>query len=171
LEAKPGLSVPLGRTEEDPFALGDVGLRHQHIRLGTGTFDPLLLLEASTALRSVSLDAFAQGQVSLYENTDGYRAPTRLYAGAHAGTEITPALSASLGPELSHDKAERWHGTIRQDGLLGRTEFLGALRVGYQLGLTELSVSLRVPRVGETIGCGRSWLASEPRLRAQPPLR
>jgi len=145
LAARPGLSIPLGRTVEDPFELGDLGLRHQHIQLGTGTFDPLLLLEASTALRSVSLDAFAQGQVSLYNNTHGYRAPTRFYAGAHAGTDITPALSASLGPELSHDNAERWQGKIRQDGLLGRTELLGALRVGYQLGHTELSVSLRVP--------------------------
>ncbi len=143
--ARPGLSVPLGRTVEDPFELGDLGLRHQHIQLGTGTFDPLLLLEASTVLRSVSLDAFAQGQVSLYNNTHGYRAPTRFYAGAHAGTDITPALSASLGPEVSHDNAERWQGKIRQDGLLGRTELLGALRVGYQLGHTELSVSLRVP--------------------------
>jgi len=26
-------------------------------------------------------------------------------------------------------------------------------------------------RVGETIGCGRSWPASEPHLRALPPLR
>jgi len=56
----------------------------------------------------------------------------RFYAAAHAGTDITPALSASLGPEVSHDNAERWHGKIRQDGLLGRTELLGALRVGYQ---------------------------------------
>src|SRR5690606_13661422 len=25
-----GVTVPLGRTEEDPFALGDMGLTHQH---------------------------------------------------------------------------------------------------------------------------------------------
>src|SRR5688572_32805371 len=37
LTGRAGLSIPLGDTEEDPFALGDQGLAHQHIQMGTGT--------------------------------------------------------------------------------------------------------------------------------------
>ncbi|MDX2050992.1 MAG: hypothetical protein SFV15_01285 [Polyangiaceae bacterium] len=145
LAARPGISLPLGSTEENPFALGDQGLRHQHIQLGSGTFDPLLILEASTSLEKITLDAFAQAQTTLYNNTHGYRAPTRFYGGAHVGTDLTPEFGASLGPEFSHEDAERWGGEIQQDGLLGRSELLGALRVGYKFNKTELSLSLRVP--------------------------
>ena len=36
-----GVTIPLGRTEENPFELGRRGLPHQHIQFGTGTWDPL----------------------------------------------------------------------------------------------------------------------------------
>ena len=32
------MTLPLGRTVEDPFALGDMGLPHEHSQFGTGTF-------------------------------------------------------------------------------------------------------------------------------------
>ena len=37
-----GVSIPLGKTEPNPFELGREGLRHQHIQFGTGTFYPVL---------------------------------------------------------------------------------------------------------------------------------
>jgi hypothetical protein len=33
-----GTTVPVGRTEDDPFVRGAQGLRHQHIQFGNGTF-------------------------------------------------------------------------------------------------------------------------------------
>jgi hypothetical protein len=42
LAARGGVSVPLGRTEPNPFDLGRRGLPHQHIQFGTGTWDPLV---------------------------------------------------------------------------------------------------------------------------------
>jgi hypothetical protein len=31
------MSLPIGKTEENPFELGDRGLSHQHIQFGSGT--------------------------------------------------------------------------------------------------------------------------------------
>jgi hypothetical protein len=145
LAARPGVSIPIGKTEEDPFELGDQGLRHQHIQLGSGTFDPLLVLEASRRADAIDLDFFAQGQVSLYENEHGYRAPWRVYGGGAVGTKLAGELRGAVGLELFHEDAERWKGEIRQDAMLGRTELLAALRFGITLGDTDLTLGLRAP--------------------------
>jgi hypothetical protein len=145
LAARPGVSIPLGHTEENPFALGDQGLVHQHIQLGSGTFDPVLLLEAARALGRAELELFAQGLFPIYENGHGYRAPLRVYGGFALGTKLLASLRGFLGLELFHEGAEEWDGEVRQDGNLGRTELLVAGRLAQTLGTTELSLSARVP--------------------------
>lgn len=145
LAARPGISLPLGRTEEDPFELGDQGLRHQHIQLGSGSFDPVLVLEASRAFGELRLQLFAQGQLPLYENRHGYRAPWRVYGGSSLGTRIVGDLTGAFGVEAFHEAAERWNGELRQDGNLGRSELLAAATFTQSLGATELSLGLRVP--------------------------
>ena len=42
-----GLALPSGRTESDPWILGDSGKKHLHIQFGNGTVDPLLNLSPS----------------------------------------------------------------------------------------------------------------------------
>jgi hypothetical protein len=145
LAARPGISLPLGRTEEDPFELGDQGLRHQHIQLGSGSFDPVLVLEASRAFGDVRWQLFAQGQLPLYENRHGYRAPFRVYGGTSLGTHLIGGLAGALGVEAFHEAAERWNGELRQDGNLGRSELLGAATWTQSLGATELTLAVRVP--------------------------
>lgn len=143
--ARPGVSVPLGKTEENPFELGDRGLEHQHVQFGSGTVDPVLVVEASGTLKPVTLQAFAQGQASLYENSHGYRAPWRIYGGASVGTEVLRNFSAALGADAFHESADRWDGQVRQDGNLGRTEILATAVLTQVLGTTELSLTLRAP--------------------------
>jgi hypothetical protein len=147
LAARPGLTFPLGSTEEDPFALGDRGVRHQHIQLGTGTFDPVLVLEANAPIETFQLQVFVQGKVSLYENTHGYRAPARIDAGTSIGHALIGDLGGSVGLDLSHETHERWSGVVRQDGNLGRTELLAALGLTYTLGASMLTLQARFPIV------------------------
>lgn len=145
MAARPGVSLPVGKTVENPFELGDHGLRHQHIQFGSGTFDPILVLEASRTFKPITLELFAQGQVSLYENSHGYRAPWRASGGAAVSTKLFGDLNGALGGELFHDDAERWDGNIRQDGNLGRTEILASVALRQTLGKGVLSLSARVP--------------------------
>jgi hypothetical protein len=145
LAARPGVSIPIGATREDPFALGDQGLRHQHIQLGTGTFDPLLVLEAFRQWDSLRLGMYVQGQASLYDNSHGYRAPWRLFGGASVGTTLVGKLSGSLGPELFHESEEHWQGMVRQDGSLGRTELLANASLTQRIDSTDINLGVRVP--------------------------
>jgi hypothetical protein len=84
--------LPLGRTEEDPFRLGDMGLPHQHIQFGNGTFDPLLALDVSRSFGRLQAAAYGQAQLTLYANTKGFQAGSRLFAGLSAGGRVAEKL-------------------------------------------------------------------------------
>lgn len=140
-----GTSIPLGRTEDDPFALGAMGKRHQHIQLGTGTFDPTAALDVTGRLGPVSLSAYVQGQASLYENARGFRAGARLLSGVQVARGFAPGWIASASLDGMHDGPERWQGEIQQDGLLGRRELLAGLGVSYARDVHTVSLAVRVP--------------------------
>lgn len=76
-----GLTLPVGRTEEDPYVLGDSGEAHEHVQFGTGTFDPLLEVYYSAPLvDELRLTANAGGRFPLYENSKGYEGPVEVNA-------------------------------------------------------------------------------------------
>ena len=74
-----GSSIPIGKTEENPFSLGDAGLEHLHIQFGTGTFNPLAELHYGTPLfGDFSLNASVRGQFPFYKNNKTYRGSVEL---------------------------------------------------------------------------------------------
>jgi hypothetical protein len=140
-----GLTLPIGRTEENPFALGDMGIRHQHIQFGTGTFDPIAAADISKGFGKLQLAAYVQGQISLYQNRHGFRAPARGYAGLQLGTRLVGKLNAAIGPDVLYEGPERWDGVIRQDGNLGRTEVLIGTALSQNFGENMITLLVRVP--------------------------
>jgi hypothetical protein len=140
-----GVSFPIGSTEEDPFALGAEGKRHQHIQLGNGTFDPLLMLDVSRTFGRVDLSAYAQAQLSLYESSKGFQAGNRFFTGVQAGTLAIEKVTVALGLDVMSERPERWGGEIQQDGSLGRTELLGGLSLSRSFGATLATLIARVP--------------------------
>jgi hypothetical protein len=140
-----GVAIPLGSTEEDPFALGARGQRHQHIQLGSGTFDPLLMLDLSRTVGPIDLSAYGQAQLSLYENSKGFRAGNRYFGGVQGGAMVAAKVTASLGLDLVTERPERWSGTIQQDGNLGRSELLGGVTLSRPFGRTIASLIVRFP--------------------------
>ncbi len=77
LVARAGLTLPLGRTEPNPFALGRAGQPHQHIQYGTGSVNPVLGIDVAKPLGRFHVSAYAQSMLFLYENGRGYRAGNR----------------------------------------------------------------------------------------------
>ena len=74
-----GTTVPTGKTEENPWILGDAGIEHLHIQFGTGTFNPLANLRYSLPLyRGLMTTASARGMFPFYENNKAYRGPVEL---------------------------------------------------------------------------------------------
>ncbi|MYK18495.1 restriction endonuclease subunit S [Candidatus Poribacteria bacterium] len=79
LFARLGTTIPTGRTEENPWKLGDAGIEHLHIQFGTGTFNPIVNLRYSLPLyRGMMITASTRGTFPFYENSKTYRGPVEL---------------------------------------------------------------------------------------------
>ncbi|HYO53280.1 hypothetical protein [Archangium sp.] len=152
LAARVGFTVPLGGTVENPFALGDRGLSHQHVQFGTGTVQPLLGLEASHTWGQWGARAWGQAQLSLVENRFGYRSGHRFAAGLAAEGPVVGALRFLVSADVANEQPERWDGLVQQDGNLGRTDVLAGAGLTYPLGRVRLGLNLRVPVYQYIIG-------------------
>jgi hypothetical protein len=145
LTGRLGVTVPLGSIEENPFVLGDAGVSHQHVQLGTGTFDPALGLEVAGVVSSVELSLYGHARVSLYDNRHGYRAGPRGLVGLGAGLAVAPEWTVVGLLEGAFEGAETWDGAIHQDGMLGRHELLLGAQVRWRGARTMVTASLRTP--------------------------
>lgn len=145
LTGRAGLGLPLGSTEEDPFARARAGLAHQHIQLGSGTFHPVLALDAELPLGDARLALYGQSVLFLYENGRGYRPGNRYLAGTSADLALVAELRGGVSVDLLNEQAERWNGEVQQDGNVGRTDLLLGGNVSYRLSDVTLSLSLKVP--------------------------
>jgi thiol-disulfide isomerase/thioredoxin len=121
-----GTSLPLGRTEENPFLLGMIGQHHQHVQLGTGTFIPMVAVEVQRRAGEVTLGGFALMHASLYENGEQYLAGDRYSAGLSASSALgTRGFTFSAAAEVHTETAEEWNGiTYEDEGNAGRTDVL-----------------------------------------------
>ncbi len=140
-----GVSLPLGSTVPDPFALAEQGLWHQHIQFGTGTFNPVLGLDVSRKLGAFDLRAYGYAQLMLYENRYRYQAGNRFAAGVIGSLPLWGKVRASLSTDLVNEQPERWSGLIQQEGNLGRTDVLVGASLAVPLGDYAVTVGAKVP--------------------------
>ena len=72
--ARVGTTIPFGKTEENPWKLGDAGLKHLHIQFGTGTFNPIADLYYNLPIyKGLNVNASVRGKLPFYENSKTYR--------------------------------------------------------------------------------------------------
>ncbi|NOT35091.1 MAG: hypothetical protein HOP12_13165 [Candidatus Eisenbacteria bacterium] len=146
LRASVGSSIPIGRTESNPFALGRLGLLHQHIQFGTGTWDPLLTASALRSVGAFGLDATASVKFSLYENSQGFRAGNRYGATLGVGRKLGTAWGGSAGLVLDRESPEKWIGEVEEEGNLGRTDLMVTAGFGHSIAhVGSLSFRAQVP--------------------------
>ncbi len=127
LHSRAGLSMPLGRTEENPHELGSLGQEHQHTQLGAGTVIPFAALEVQAELTPrLTVAGWALAQPSLYEGREGYRASSR-YSGGLTAATVLGGRKWTLGVAVEGhgETAERWNGAVyRDEGNAGRFDVL-----------------------------------------------
>jgi hypothetical protein len=148
ITTRAGLGLPLGATEEDPFARGRAGLSHQHIQFGTGTFYPVFALDAGLPLAHdlLRVGGYGQALVFVYENQHGYHAGNRYAGGLWGDVEvIVPKLRVGLAADLLNEQPERWGGVAQQDGNVGRTDVLVGGGLSYVFGSVVASLSVKTP--------------------------
>ncbi len=110
LTAGAGSTLPLGRTEEDPYAAGEAGEEHQHMQLGTGTFVPVVGLDAAYMAGRWGALAYTSSRLSLYANDRGYRAPVTVSGGLGPTFRATTKFTVLAAVEGSWESAEHWNG-------------------------------------------------------------
>ena len=151
-----GLSLPTGRVHENPYRLGDLGLPHQHIQLGTGTVDPVFGLDVGRDFSLFSLALFVNGQVPLFKGERGFQAGTQgtvgLSAASRFGLEKAPLFRLAV---MGYGEwPERWDDQIPlEDGNQGRFDFYVGPGVTFDLGSDwTLSFDARFRVAGYTAG-------------------
>lgn len=152
--ARAGFTVPIGRTEEDPFRLGGMGVAHQHIQMGTGTFNPVLALEVTRRWERWRVGAFALTQQAVYENDKGYQAGDRYAGGLVASRRLGERFTVRASLETQAETAERWAGTVHtDDGNRGRFDLLaGAAASWAATDHLGLDLAVKLPLVTHAVG-------------------
>lgn len=155
LHLRAATTLPLGRTEDDPFILGQIGQEHQHLQFGTGTFIPSVAIEAQRPAGPVVLSLWALTFQSLYENGDRYQAGDRYSGGLNTSASLgTRAWTFSGALEVHKETAETWAGVRHEDeGNNGRTDVLvGAGAAWRPLPSLAVVADVKAPAYSKVVG-------------------
>lgn len=128
-----GMTLPIGRTEEDPYRLGAEGLSHEHLQAGTGTVMPIVGFAVSYTVAPVTMGLSGVGFVSAYENDEGFRAPSRIYASHRVSVSLVDGMFRPFaGIDLAHETEELWQGKPGLEGSNVRTELYGSTGLAFR---------------------------------------
>jgi thiol-disulfide isomerase/thioredoxin len=154
LTARAGFTIPVGRTEPDPFVLGDLGLPHEHIQLGTGTVNPVVSVDAAHGWGRWRLGGFAFTQQTFYANGHGYQAGDRYAGGITLRRRLGTAWGLRGGVEVQGETAERWGGKVSSDeGNQGRFDAMVAAGVSWSAThALALDATLKIPVITHVVG-------------------
>ena len=153
--ARAGASLPLGSTEEDPFALGDQGLPHEHIQFGSGTVQPIGALGVGRAFGTVGASVVGLARFGVATNEHGYRPGDQwLVQGLATSALGVEHATFSLGSTFFHETAETWQGSVGTEGNLGRSDLYAEGHAAWAPsgGRLVLGGILRVPVWSESTG-------------------
>ena len=153
LAGRAAISIPLGRTEPNPFELGHHGLWHQHIQFGTGTWDPIFSLAVARSAGPFELRLSGVSRLTLAENDHGYRAGNRYSGQFEAAPKLGDDWSAAVGLILAREEAETWDGRMEAEGNLGRTDLFLSLAGGRAIPpIGTIALAIQIPLASETTG-------------------
>ncbi len=155
ISLRAGVTVPLGSTVPDPFALGDMGISHEHTQFGTGTFDPVVGIDGYRAFGTVTVEAYALTVQSLYENSHGYKAGNRYAFGAGAASNLgTTRWRFRATLERMSETAESWSGVVyTTEGNIGRVDVLAGIEAGFAIDDDwRAALALKVPLYTHVVG-------------------
>lgn len=148
-----GVSVPLGRTEENPIYRGHVGEWHQHIQFGSGTFDPMVGLELSYSPVGADwgVDAWALTRQALYMNDKGYRFGGRIGGGVYPRWRLNDQLTLNVGVENVFEGSDQWRdpvtGVVATPENSGRTAVMGVVGASWRLEGWGVAISPQLRKI------------------------
>ena len=151
LMSRIGATIPFGKTEEDPWKLGDAGLKHLHIQFGTGTFNPIADIHYSLPLyKGVGASVSIRGKFPFYENSKTYRGSRELTYTAGLNYRLNNWISFQAGYLGFYQSYAYWAGELDiNTGLRFSMASVGAsVATPYNI---PLSLTLMLPLSQETL--------------------
>ena len=151
-----GTTIPIGRTVENPYALGDQGVEHQHIQFGTGTVDPLFEANYSVPVTErLTAGASINGRLPLYENSRGFRAPPDGALSLHVSQRLSDRVQIRLEGTTFAQGYGYWDGLRDENtGLVATSISAGAT---FRLKDVSLSADVRHPISQRTLAEGDAF--------------
>lgn len=151
-----GLTAPTGRTEENPFRLGEAGVEHLHIQFGTGTVDPLL--EAGYRRRigqRVTAGGYLAARLPLYENDRGFQGPPEVTAVVTASHRLLEIVSVRGELGAFYQDFAYWDGV--RDENTGLVSTVAGIGTSIVLRKLMIGVDLRFPISQRTLTEGDAF--------------
>ena len=137
-----GSTIPLGRTEADPFAAAEQGLSHQHSQFGAGVPIPTLGLQGIVGGAHWGAVAATTVMLPVFENDKGYTAPTTVSSMLGPRWTIRPKWSVLGTTGLVWEGADSWSGDLHG----GRTALMGNVATQWSISdLWSMMAEVRVP--------------------------
>jgi len=126
-----GTTVPLGRTEENPFIAAQKSEEHQHMQMGSGTFDPTFSASSVWSGHQWGATLAASGSLALMENSKGYKPSSVIQVGGGPTYRFNAKFMAATDLTLTRENQAEWDGT--PDYMSGRTALTGGAALIYRL--------------------------------------
>ena len=152
-----GTTLPTAKTEENPFKLGEKGLKHLHIQFGTGTFDPLLELNYRVPVtETLGLEAYALGRFPVYENSKTYQGPVESTLGVLLRYNLNNRISLHLNGTSYYQAFAYWDGERDiNSGLVAMSSLFGISIEAWKD--TTLGIDLRTPLLQKLLSEGDAF--------------
>jgi len=129
-----GATIPLGKTEQDPYRRAEQSLKHQHIQMGSGTWDPIGSFSAIYGSHQWGMIGTVQGRLALTYNAMDYKPSTSLSVGAGPTYRVSSKLMLLSSAEVLTESQASWGDT--PDPLSGRTAILSSAGAVYRFNST-----------------------------------
>lgn len=111
--AKFGTTLPVGKTEKDPWILGDNGMEHLHIQFGTGTFNPIADLHYSVPVfAALRANANVRSKVPFYENSKTFQGSWEITYTGGLNYQVANWLSLQTSYLGLYQSYAHWDGKI-----------------------------------------------------------
>lgn len=128
-----GTSIPFGKTEEDPWKLGEMGKEHLHIQFGTGTFNPIIDLHYNLPIyKGLGSYTSVRSKLPFYENSETYRGSRELTYSAGLNYRLNKWFSFQAGYLGIYQSYAYWDGEIDKN-------------TGLVFGMASLGTSITTP--------------------------
>ncbi|MBA3391403.1 MAG: cupredoxin domain-containing protein [Deltaproteobacteria bacterium] len=154
LTLRGGVTLPLGRTEANPFTAEAETMPHQHVQMGTGTVNPVISVDLAYTRDAWRVGGYGFTQQVVYTNGHGYKAGDRYAGGLAVRRRLGKAWSLRVGGEVQRESAERWDGlTPTDDGNRGRFDAMVVTGGSWSASPSlAIDFALKIPVITEAVG-------------------